>query len=215
MVVLLPLIVLLGERPDEPLDKRSPPIYFPTLSDTDLQAHYVPTEENLRDAPAYREFLAARRSMLSVAMTELLDRFQPPWLKEAAEPQPDPLAGFTLDFTLYQSDWDAGKIVATANYHDAPWTGTVAVSDLTSVLDAAADGLDSDIKIGSDTVPVHLDDEEMQIQFGPFLVTGTVDAWRKTLDRELADALPLSQCPAVEEVHWDGDPAQFPVTSAD
>jgi len=95
------------------------------------------------------------------------------------------------------------------------WAAAIGVPNLASALDAAADGLDSDVDIGGESVPVHLESDDVQVPFGPFLVTGTVDAWRETLDRERADARPLSQCPNVSAQPWEGERIPFPVTSAD
>ncbi len=92
---------------------------------------------------------------------------------------------------------------------------TVVVPDLASALEAAAEGLDSDVEIGGESVPVHLDSDEVQVPFGPFLVTGTVEEWLNALDRERADAQPLSQCPSVPRQLWEGERVPFPVTSAD
>jgi hypothetical protein len=93
------------------------------------------------------------------------------------------------------------------------WAATVALPDLESALEAASEGLDSDVTVGGEIVPVSMEDDEVRIPFGPFLVTGAVDAWRKVLDSERAEALPLSQSPAPETTPWQGDRIQFPVTS--
>lgn len=204
----------ISARANKRIGDRSPAEYFPSVGEAELSAHFVPLDDRLRDASAYRDFLVARRRLLSAAMTGLLDRFRPSWLQEGIA-KPDPLAGSELDFTVYQSDWDAGRLVAMARHDSAQWIAAVALPDLDSALDAAADGLDSDVTIGGESVPAHLDDEEVQIPFGPFLVTGTVDAWRKVLDRERSDALPLSQFPKVENQPWQNERIPFPVTSID
>ena len=190
-------------------------MYFPTLKDEELTAHLVPLEEELRDPVAYREFLTARRRKLAVAMTELLDGFRPHWLDQAAIAEPDPLSGSALEFTLYESEWDASRMVATAQHHDVRWVAAIVVAELTSALDAAAEGLDGDIEIAGQSTPVRFDGDEVQIPIGPFLVTGTVDAWRKTLDREHADARPLSQLPNIAAEPWQGELTLFPVTNVE
>ena len=182
---------------------------------TSWQAHFVPLDEELRDAAAYRDFLAARRRLLAEAMTALLDKFRPSWLDTAATAESDPLAGSELELTLYESDWDKGRIVAAARHNSVKWMATIVVPDLASALEAAAEGLDSDVEIGGESVPVHLDSDEVQVPFGPFLVTGTVEEWQNALDCERADAQPLSQCPNVPVQPWEGERVPFPVTSAD
>jgi hypothetical protein len=205
----------ISARANKKISDRSPADYFPEVGDTELAAHFVPLNLGLRRASAYHRFLVRRRQLLAVAMTKLLDRFRPPWLEDAAVIGSDPLADSELDLSLYQSDWDAGRILATARHDGAEWMATVALPDLDSVLDAASEGLDSDITIGGESVPVHLDGDEMQIPFGPFLVTGTVDAWRTALEGERDDVQPLSKCPAVTTQPWEGDRVPFPVTSID
>jgi hypothetical protein len=148
-------------------------------------------------------------------MTALLDKFRPSWLDTAATAESDPLAGSELELTLYKSDLDRGRIVAAAQHKNVKWMATIVVPNLTSALDAAAEGLDSDVEIGGESVPVHLDSEEVQVPFGPFLVTGTIEEWRNALDNEQADALPLSQCPSIPAQLWEGERVPFPVTSAD
>ena len=208
-------LAFISGKANRRISDQSPAKYFPTLSGDELGAHLVPAEGELRDAAAYREFLAARRTMLAAAMTDLLDRFRPHWLDQAATAEPGPLSGSVLEFSLYESDWDASRIVATAQHHDIQWAGPIAVLELSSALDAAAEGLDGDIEIAGQSLPVRLDGDEAQIPIGPFLVTGTVDAWRKTLAREHADARPLSQFPSVVAGPWQGELTLFPVTNVE
>lgn len=204
----------ISAKANKKISDHSPADYFRTLGDSELEAHFVPLAEGLRAASAYRQFLAARRELLTTAMTALLDRFRPPWLAGTG-PEPDPLAGSQLDFVLYQSPWDAGRIVATATRPETRWVATVSLPDLESALNDAADGLPSDITIGGESLPTAIDGDEMQIPIGPFLVTGTVGEWRQVLDRERADALPLSQAPAISAQPWGGERIPFPVTSTD
>ena len=206
-------LAFISAKANKKISDRSPGVYFPSVGDKELSAHFVPLDEALRYASAYREFLIARRRLLSAAMTSLLDRFCPAWLKAAAIAPPDPLAGSELEFTVYLSDWDTGRLVATARHRDMSWAAAIALPDLESALEAASEGLDSDITVGGETVPVSIEDDEVRIPFGPFVVAGTVEAWRKVLDSERAEALPLSQSPAIETTPWQDDRIQFPVTS--
>jgi len=208
-------LAFISSKANKKISDRSPMTYFPSLGNDELAAHFVPLDEERRDAAAYREFLAARRQLLAAAMTALLDNLRPSWLDAAGTAESDPLAGSELELTLYESEWDKGRIVATARHNGVQWAAAIGVPNLASALDAAADGLDSDVDIGGESVPVHLESDDVQVPFGPFLVTGTVDAWRETLDRERADARPLSQCPNVSAQPWEGERIPFPVTSAD
>ncbi len=114
-----------------------------------------------------------------------------------------------------ESAWDAGRILATALHHETTWTAPIAVPELTSALDATAEGLEGDITIAGQSVPVRLNGDEVQISIGPFLVTGTIDAWHKMLDSERPDARPLSQFPRVAAQPWQEDVVPFPVTSVE
>ena len=147
-------------------------------------------------------------------MTELLDQYCPSWLREAAIESADPLAGSELDFTVYQSDWDAPRIAATANYSDTKWVTRITFPELELAIDAA-EGLAGDVTIGSESVPVQVADDQVQILIGPFNVSGTAEEWRKILERERADSRPLSQCPTMEPSSWTEDHFQFLVISID
>ena len=67
------------------ISDRPPVAYFPELLDgrDELGPHLVPTDESLRSADRYRDFLVARRRLLAGAMTELLDERRPEWVVEA------------------------------------------------------------------------------------------------------------------------------------
>jgi hypothetical protein len=208
-------LAFISAKANKKISDRSPSVYFKDLKDTELSAHLIPLDPALRIASAYREFLATRRQLLAEAMTLLLDLYQPSWLVDAAAAETDALAGCELDFTCYESDWDAGQVVATAVRGDSIWSATMNVNDLSSALDAAGEGLDSDVAVAGQSIPVRLDGEDVQVQIGPFQVTGTVDDWRKLVERARADAQPISQLPATDSAPWDGQPLPFPVSSVD
>jgi hypothetical protein len=208
-------LAFISAKANRKISDRSPAAYFPEVGDSELAKHFVPLETDLRTATAYRMFLARRRELLAAAMTKLLNQFCPAWLRDATIEPVDPLAGSELDFTAYQSDWDAGRLVATAKHNGMQWITALSIPDLESALDAAAEGLASDVTIAGESVPVTVHDDSVQIDLGPFIVTGALDEWRKLLDRERADALPLSQCPAVETRPWTGERVQFPITNID
>jgi hypothetical protein len=208
-------LAFISAKANNKISDRSPDEYFPEVGGSELSKHFVPLDTHLRHASAYREFLAARRTLLATAMTSLLDQFCPAWLREAVISPADPLAGSELDFTVYQSDWDAGRVVLTAKHGDIQWTAMISIPDLESAFEAASEGLASDVAVGSETAPVTVDDDGVQIPMGPFIVTGSLEDWRKVLDREQAEALPLSQCPAQEASPWVGERVQFPVTNTD
>ncbi|MEU4537053.1 DUF262 domain-containing protein [Streptosporangium sp. NPDC023825] len=210
-------LAFISGKANRKISDRSPSDYFvdpkpPLLTESELAAHFVPYQESLRHADAYRDFLDARRNLLARAMTGLLDRFRPPWMDET-EATSDPLAGCSVEFVLYQSSWDTGQIVVNAKGDGFGWTGSFSFADLESVIQAADGGLDSDLEIAGVTMPVRVESDTVTIPIGPFLVSGTLDAWHKMLEREQVDAQPLSQCPVIAPQPWEGDSVSFPVTS--
>ena len=208
-------LAFISAKANRKVSDRSPRQYFAEVGNEELAKHFVPLDPQLRDATAYREFLATRRLLLASAMTDLLDQFCPPWLGQAIATTAGPLTGAELDFTLYRSDWDAGRIVATAKQNGSQWVAAIALPDLESAVEAASEGLASDVTIGTETLPMTVDDDSAQIPIGPFLVTGTIDDWRTMLTREQSTAQPLSQCPVIDTTPWTAERLQFPVTSID
>ncbi|MGW4638431.1 GmrSD restriction endonuclease domain-containing protein [Sphaerisporangium sp. NPDC004334] len=209
-------LAFISAKANRKISDRSPSVYLADpgqpLAEQELAAHFVPTEQRLWHAGAYRDFLNARRTRLAEAMTKLLDRFRPAWLDESATTA-DPLAGSSLEFVLYQSSWDTGRVVVKAKGDDFEWEGAFSFADLESAIEAADGGLDSDLEIAGEALPVRVESDTLTIPIGPFLASGTIDAWRKTLEREKADAQPLSQCPVTQPRPWDGERTLFPVTS--
>jgi hypothetical protein len=98
----------------------SPEKYFRELEPAELEAHFVPLDHALRSANAYPTFIRARRALLAEAMTSLFNQFRPPWLADAAI-DVDPLAGCSLKFELYESDWADGQLLVTAREGDTSW----------------------------------------------------------------------------------------------
>jgi hypothetical protein len=208
-------LAFISAKANNKICDRSPADYFPEVGDTRLAAHHIPLKTELRTASAYRDFLAARRESLASAMTALLNRFRPSWLDAAPTAGVDPLTGCALRFAAYESSWDIGKVVASAECDGATWAGHLAIPELESSLNAAGENRPSDIFVNGMSVPVQLEGGNVQIELGPFLVTGTAMEWKNVLDRIRADARPLSQCPAITAVPWNGESIVFPVTNAD
>ncbi|MEU4235500.1 DUF262 domain-containing protein [Nonomuraea sp. NPDC026600] len=212
-------LAFISGKANRVISDRSPSVYFvdqsmPPLTEADLAAHFVPFDEPLRHASAYRDFLIARRRLLSVAMTELLDRFRPEWLDRSAAPV-DVLPGYSLEFVLYQSPWDVGRVVTKAKGDGFEWTGSFSFADLEDAIESADNGIDSDIDLAGEAAPVRVESDTVEIAVGPYLVTGTIEAWREMMERERGEALPLSQFPELDEVIWEGERIPFPVASVE
>jgi hypothetical protein len=216
-------LAFISGRANRTISDRSPSVYFvdpdlPPLTKQELSAHFVPFDEPLRHASAYRKFLSARRTLLAEAMTELLDRFRPAWLDQTVAPtKPDP--GSSLQLDLYQSSWESGRVVATAK-GDGPdgafeWVDSFMFADLETAIEQAGNGTDSDIDIAGEPSPVRVENDTVEIAIGPYLVAGTISAWRDVIARECEQAQPISQLPQLEEAPWATERSPFPVTSVE
>lgn len=174
-------LAFISGKANRKISDRPPKTYFPELDESELSAHLVPLDERLRTADAYRDFLAARRTLLANAMTRLLERFRPAWLDATPSAQPEPLAGSVLEFVLYESAWDAARLAVQARHGDTAWAAMIDFRELETALNSAYAGIDADLTVAGDTVPVRVTDDAIEIPFGPFLVTGTTDDWRRVL----------------------------------
>jgi RNA polymerase-binding transcription factor DksA len=72
-------ITFISAQANKHISKSSPVEYFPRVGDEQLAAHLIPTDLRLRRAERYTDFLAARRQLLSEAMTAYLEQFRPAW----------------------------------------------------------------------------------------------------------------------------------------
>jgi hypothetical protein len=209
-------LVFISTQANKQINGRSPQEYLTSLSEAELRAHLIPLDRALHETENFSRFLNARRALLADAMNELLDRFRPIFLNEGPVENADPSAGLALDLALYGTLRDGGRIVFSASGENVSWTGSAAIAELDSAIESARiAGLDSDVTIADESVPVEMIEESLQVPIGPFLVTGTPEEWRAIFDRELDTALPLSALPDVPTRHWDGEVIKFPVTSTD
>ncbi|MUL40948.1 DUF262 domain-containing protein [Streptomonospora sp. PA3] len=194
--------------------RRSPADYFPELDPGDLRAHCVPIQENLRRAESYREFLAARRQLLAARMNDLLEEFRPEWLDDIAA-EPDATSGTALEFAVYDSDWDRGRITVRAHYDGHAWTGDIGLPELEEALDAVSSGLDADLEVCGETFSLSSDGDVVEVPIGPFLVTGKPETWQEILIREKEEARPLSQFQKADSEPWRAPRVSFPVAAVD
>lgn len=191
---------------------RSPRDYFAELKDGDLAAHLVPVQESLRDPEAFQDFLVERRRLLAAGMTDLLDHFRPTWLDRL--PVEPVVSGDrpVLALTLYASAWEPGRLVFTATGAGPAWVGSASMAELEQTVAAVARiGIDSDIEIGGESVPVRNVQDSVEVEIGPFRVTGSEAEWQQVLDREKSEARPLTEAPAVAPSAWTGERRALPV----
>ncbi|KWW97479.1 hypothetical protein TH66_17740 [Carbonactinospora thermoautotrophica] len=194
---------------------RSPADYFQELDPQELEAHYVPTGEELRTPEAYLAFLAARRKLLAEAMTRFLDRFRPSWLKTAAVQPADNLDGCSVEFTLYASNWERSRLHVVARRQDTVWEALLDAEEVEAAVNDVAEGLDSDVTIGDEKVPLRVVEDAVELPLGPFVLVGTPAEWKGVLERERQESRPVSECPVVTSTQWIGDPLRFPVVNTE
>lgn len=221
-------IAFISAKANNKISDRSPVEYFLEIDEGELEAHFIPLDEILRNPDAYRNFLTARRRLLARSMTAYLNRLRPLWLDTHEDPVALP-PGTQLKFVRYRSSWDEGRIIAAARYDNREWVGIFSAAALLEILKDIEHELggqsnndlpedkygyvedDLTITIGNDSVPVQLDSDSLEIQLGPFLVFGTAGEWLDTIERHRSGARRLAELPEVAPTSWDGDPIPFPV----
>jgi hypothetical protein len=206
-------LVFVSPKAGRMIGTKSPKDYFGELSDEELTAHLVPLDESLREPSAFPDFLAERRRLLARAMTELLDRFRPTWLERMPMKDEGVPDGRGLSLTLYASTWDRGRLEFTATIDGSVWTASANMADLERAISAAVEtGFDSDIEIGGESVPVVVTDDTIQVNVGPFVVTGTNAEWMAVFERERADTRPLNAAPKPTPAVWTEERTPFSIS---
>jgi hypothetical protein len=209
-------LVFISAKANRRISNKPPKVYFPELGSDELAAHYVPLDDALRDADGYLEFLAERRRLLAAAMTDLLDSYRPRWLDKLPLGPAATTDGLALRLVLYASAWDSGRLVFTASGPGIKWTGSASMADLEQgVVAAGVAGIDSDVEIAGESVPVQVVEDSVEVRVGPFLVTGTPEEWAQVFDRERRSARSLASYQPAHEATWSGDAIRFPVSSTD
>ena len=207
-------LVFVSSAASRMIGSRSPQEYFADLKNEELSAHLVPVNEALRAPAAFEDFLAARRTLLAQAMTDLLDAFRPSWLQRISD-TPVPGDQPTLTLVLYASAWDSGRLVFKAAGPGRAWTASAAMADLEQAVLAAADtGYDSDVELSGESVPVKVYDDVVEVAVGPYLVFGTGDDWRSVFERDKADIRPLAALPETVVAPWTGDRIRFSIAES-
>ena len=209
-------LAFISSTANKQISNKSPAEYFPSLTKEELTAHFVPLDEHLRTADAYREFLAARRALLAEAMTKLVDKFRPKWLDDVPAVSSHDIEGCSLEFVWYESRWDEPKLVVDARAGEHRWHVILSATAFEEAISQAQSGISGDIEVGGQQLAVRSENGSIEVEFGPLLVVGTDADWKSVIEREKADALPLSQAPVLAEpATWDVPRRRFPVTSSD
>ena len=120
-------------------------------------------------------------------MNELLDKFAPQWLGDsphAFDSRPRVEMQIFADGAA-----EAGTLRVTyADPRGATWDGDVAVQQLLRLLDDIEEGIATQLDVGAGlVVSVEVDNDIIEVQMGPVVVQGTLDEWRRLVERELGD----------------------------
>jgi hypothetical protein len=211
-------LAFISAKANRKISSRSPKDYFPELGAEELEPHCVPTDRSVRTADYYPDFVRERRRLLAEAMSELLDDVRPAFLDTATDVIADLAAGDTLSITAYGSSPDGDDVILVFNARagGAVWSDTATLVAVEGMLADVSDGRGSAILIGHDEVGIESGAESIDLPMGPLLVSGTLEEWRKVIDREVGEMLPLDELPHVPEPEpWEGERQPFPILDSE
>lgn len=209
-------LAFISDKANRKISARRPVDYFPELDDEDLTRHFVPTDEELRTVKRYPDFLASRRAALAQAMNELLDSYRPAVLDNVLLAKQDAEQSPTLSIQAFGSADAAYDVllVFRAAAGGSSWSDSITFASIAGALDDLADGRGTELVFGGSAFDLPAETTELVIPMGPVLVSGSLDEWRKVLDRELDDVLPADEVPHLDHPgDWDG--ARHPLSILD
>jgi hypothetical protein len=209
-------LAFISRKANLKISDRSPADYFTEVGDQHLGDHLIPGDVELRTADAFLRFLAARRTLLAGAMNSLLEKFRPDWLEQVPAGPATSTDGYKLTMVLYGSAWASGRLVFRASGAGIGWSGSVDMDEFCqAVTTAGLAGIDSDVEIAGESVPVEVVEDSIQVPIGPFLVSGSAQEWDGIFAREQATMQSLGRLPSVAEKPWPGERIPLAVTSTD
>ena len=127
-------------------------------------------------------------------MTIFLDRFRPKWLVN----EPGIIVAedsTTVEFTQYRRRHSGDRMLVAVRVDDTEWSGSFDVSEAEQAVHDSANGLGSDLIVNGETVPIINAEGVLTIAIGPVEITGTLDQWYATFDRERSQAVPVEELP--------------------
>lgn len=182
-----------------------PAAYLTTLEPAALTAHCIPNDPRLFDPTHIEDFLFARRILLAEAMNELLNHFEPEWVRrlpdsgDANEP--------ALSVVHYGTAWDPGVLRFVASGPGLEWSGLTDAAELEATITAVADTrITSDVEIGGSGATVEfVEDDTVTVAIGPFDVAGPVSRWQELLMGRRRDARAPGRMPETPAVAWTAE----------
>lgn len=209
-------LAFISATANKKISNRSPALYFPELEHPrdELAPHLVPADAGLREAGQFREFLAARRRLLAVAMSDVLDERRPDWVGGADLGAADRSQPRAVSLTLVvdgQADLAFDAILG-----DARWFETAKLADLERFLTDAENGMASSFELGSELTVIGPGADDVSVPIGPYELCGSVPEWRAVIDRERSDAVgALERPPDAVPGPYVGSREPFPVLDTD
>ncbi len=208
-------LAFISATANKKISDRSPKEYFPELlGDRDeLTPHYVPLEEDVRTAQAYREFLNGRRRLLAAAMTALLDERRPAWVTPGPPTRPDAAELASASLTIAGQPPNMWFETTT---NGVTWAASTPLEDLERFLDEIEDGLGSTLAVGPEIAQVDQGASDISVPAGPLELIGELNDWRAVLERE-KQAIREAHDPAVTVASspYTSERVPFPVLESD
>lgn len=211
-------LAFISGKANRKISRRSPSDYFPELSEEELTRHFVPLDPTLRTTQAFPRFIQERRRLLAQAMTSLLEEYRPSRLTANDHDVADPAAGEALTINIYSSypAGTAGSVVFTAEAGGERWRAAVPLYDFVAFIDDLEAGLAAHLRLGEEVSSVEAGAEIIEVLIGPLRATGTLDDWRKVVERELADTSPPTAVPDIPAPSgWKGERRFFPILDSE
>jgi hypothetical protein len=207
-------LAFISATANKKISDRSPADYFPELlaDRDDITPHFVPLDVELRQADAFRAFLARRRQLLAAAMTGLLSERRPAWVGSAARPIG---SGPRVTASLTSAGQPATMwFEVDADGH--AWKAAAALEDIERFIASIEDGLASSVAVGPEIAQYEQGEDDVVIPVGPVALIGQVAEWRTVLEREKRDhrALHEPSAGARDDV-YEGERVPYSVLEAD
>lgn len=210
-------LAFISDKANRKISARSPESYFadPAFDASDLTSHFVPTEADARSVEAYPVLLQRRRALLAAAMNDLLESDRPAFLDDISQ-QTDGDHRSTLSFQAYGAPDhpDSMELRYQSAFDGATASGYLVLGELVAAISDLADGRGAEVTIDGEAVALEPTDNGLALPLGPFLVAGELNDWNEMIGRELRDALPDPDQPAVVS-SWTGDRVAFLVSDSD
>lgn len=208
-------LVFIAGRANRGIGAKRPADYLSDLglSSEELRAHSIPEDKSLWDEAEYRRFLAARRELLAEAMNTILDRIRPERLIHGGTAA-DPLAKLLVDFTYIVPEGGDDQLHIEVLDGGRKWEAVCDLPELHSAVRDAALGLNSEVAVSGEAVPVTVEDDRIVIALGPVQIVGSQTEWEKTLHR-IEDDIEYRDEPVGVPARrsWSGATTEYSVSS--